>query len=428
MFRISRSSVYVLIIFSLALFACSPKLQQKTSSVTAIESTEPSQTRVVLGNENFLRNYLHLVKGKRVGLLTNPSGVDHRLRGTADVFAADSSINLVALFGPEHGIRGAIYAGEKVADETDPHTGLPVFSLYGKHRKPTPEMMDLVDVILVDIQDIGVRAYTYIYTMAKVMEAAAQAGKQVIVLDRPNPIGGAQVEGNLVQPDFYSFVGLYPIPYRHGMTIGELALLFNREYGIHCDLKVIPMLGWNRDMLWEDTGLPWVPTSPHVPHWETVLFMSATGTIGELHAVSEGVGYTSPFELIGAPWIEGYQLAQALNALHLAGVVFRPLYFKPYYGLFKGEICQGVQIHLTDYRAFNSYLTGLHILQTLLRLYPEHDLIANSSRVKAFNRVMGCDWIEQDLKGGVPVTKIQQKWLPEKQTFLKIREKYLLYH
>ncbi len=418
---------FPLFLFALWLFvSCSSKLQRPVTP-TPIQPPVHATMQIVLGNENLLQNYLHLVKGKRVGLLTNPSGVNHLLQSSVDVFAADSNIHLTALFGPEHGIRGAIYAGEQVGDETDPHTGLPVFSLYGKHRKPTKKMLEQVDVILVDIQDIGVRAYTYIYTMAKVMEAAAEFGKEVIVLDRPNPLGGLQVEGNLVQPEFFSFVGLYPIPYRHGMTIGELALLFNQEFNIHCNLRVIPLKGWKREMLWGDTGLPWVPTSPHVPHWETVLFMSSTGTIGELHAVSEGVGYTSPFELIGAPWIDGYQLAQALNALKLPGVVFRPLYFKPYYALFKGQICQGVQMHLTDYRAFNSYLTGLYIMETLIRLYPEHDLFADAARTRAFNRVMGCAWIGEDLKNHVPVHEIQQKWQREKQNFLELRKKYLLY-
>jgi len=309
------------LVFTLFSLSCSPQLRTAPSPCV-----HEKKATVTLGVENFLQNYKHLVKGKRVGLLTNPSGVNSRLQSTADLFAADPDIHLTALFGPEHGIRGAIYAGEKVADEVDPHTGVPVFSLYGKHRKPTKNMLDSVDVIFVDIQDIGLRGYTYIYTMAKVMEAAAEFDKEVIILDRPDPIGGEKVEGNLVEPGFESFVGMFPIPYRYGMTIGELARLFNNEFGIHCKLQVIPMKGWKRSMLWKDTGLLWVPTSPHVPHWETVLYMGATGTFGELHVLSEGVGYTSPFEIVGAPWVDGYQFAEALNALHLPGVIFRPLY------------------------------------------------------------------------------------------------------
>ncbi len=412
---------FVFLFFLFTVLACSPKLMHRSSNPC---SPKP---RVVLGVENFLQNFKSLVKGKRVGLLTNPSGVNSRLQSTADLLAIDPDIHLTALFGPEHGIRGAIYAGEKVSDEIDAHTGVPVFSLYGSHRKPTKAMMDKVDVVLVDIQDIGLRGYTYIYTMAKVMEAAAEYDKEVIILDRPDPIGGLKVEGNLVEPAFESFVGMFPIPYRYGMTIGELAQLFNNEFDIHCKLKVIPMKGWQRDMLWKDTGLLWVPTSPHVPHWETVLYMGATGTFGELHVLSEGVGYTSPFEIVGAPWVDGYQFAEALNALHLPGVIFRPLYFKPYYATYKGQICQGVQLHITDPYRFDSYTTGLYIMQTSLRLYPDHNLFSQDNRVRMFNKVMGCDWITKDLQKGVPVEKIVQKWQPELQKFKLIRQKYLIY-
>lgn len=383
--------------------------------------------KVVLGVENLLQNHLNLIIGKRVGLMTNPSGVDANLSSTVDLLFKHLDINLIALFGPEHGIRGAIYAGERIRDEVDPQTKLPVFSLYGEHRKPTAEMLKDVDVVLIDIQDVGIRAYTYIYTMAKIMEAAAEFHKDVIVLDRPNPLGGVNVEGNLVQEGYFSFVGLYPIPYRHGMTIGELARLFNEAFNIGCQLTVIPILNWKRDMLWEDTGLQWVPTSPHVPHWETALFMSATGVFGELRTISEGVGYTLPFEVMGAPWIDGYELAAELNELQINGVIFRPLYYKPYYATFKDEVCQGVQLHLTDKEKFNSYVTGLHMVQILMRLYPEHDLFANRDRIGAFRRVTGCDYIMNDLKAGLPVSEIQAKWLAELNDFKKLRKQYLLY-
>ncbi len=420
--RLFFTNVLLILIFS----ACHAPLHRNVSSSPLPRSKEV-KPKVLLGIENFLMNYKHLVKNKKVGLLTNPSGVDSRLNSTADLLANDKDVQLTALFGPEHGIRGAIYAGETVEDELDPHTGVPVFSLYGKYRKPTPEMLKNVDVILVDIQDIGLRGYTYIYSMAKVMEAAAENGKQVIVLDRPNPIGGVKVEGNLVEKGFESFVGLYPIPYRYGMTIGELAKLFNEEFGIHCQLTVIPMKGWTREMYWNDTGLLWVPTSPHVPHWETVLYQIATGTFGELRVLSEGVGYTSPFELVGAPWIDGYQLAKALNDLNLPGVIFRPLYFKPYYAAYKGQICQGVQLHITDFRAFNAYETGLHILRTVMDLYPQQDILRNNPRLPVFNKVMGCAWIAEDLMAGKSVAQISQKWQKELKSFLKIRKKYLLY-
>ncbi len=390
-----------------------------------------SETRagdtVMLGSENFMANYKYLVDGLRTALLTNPSGVNRNLESTADIFMADPAINLVALFGPEHGIRGAIYAGEKIKDDTDPATGLPVYSLYGSQRKPTPEILAEIDVIFVDIQDIGLRAYTYIYTMAKVMEAAAESGKKVIVLDRPNPIGGTVLEGNLVEPGLESFVGLYPIPYRPGMTIGELAQLFNSEYGINCDLQVIPLVGWKRSMYWKETGLPWVPPSPHVPHWETVLYMIATGIFGELGTVSEGVGYTSPFELVGAPWINGPELAHALNALNLEGIRFRPLFFKSFYAHFPGEISQGVQLHITDYENLRPYTVGLHIMQILVSLYPDNNLFDAPNRMSMFKKVIGSSKIHTELLSGVSVEKIQSGWQSELDAFRQLREKYLLY-
>jgi uncharacterized protein YbbC (DUF1343 family) len=411
----------ILIIIILLLSSCAT--QRKVTD----QDSRKGEKIVVLGVENFLQNHLHLVKNKKVGLITNPSGVDRKLRNTADEFFKHPDVNLTALFGPEHGIRGAIYAGEKISDEVDPLTKLPVISLYGKDRKPTEEMLQDVDVLMIDIQDVGVRAYTFIYTMAKVMEAAAEFHKEVIVLDRPNPIGGIAVEGNLVQEGFFSFVGMYPIPYRHGMTIGELAILFNKAFNIKCELKVIPMLNWERDMFWEDTKLTWVPTSPHMPHWETALFNGATGVYGELRTISEGVGYTLPFEIMGAPWIDGYELAAELNKLKIAGVIFRPLYYKPYYASFKGEVCQGVQIHITDQNTFNSYVTGLYMIRTIMKLYPEHDIFADEKRIKAFGKVTGCDYIMNYLKAGLPVSEIQANWQVELNNFKKLREEYLLY-
>ena len=361
-------------------------------------------------------------------MLTNPSGVDGSLTATSDLLFKHPAINLTVLFGPEHGIRGAIYAGEGVADTIDSITGLPVYSLYGNNRKPNAASLAMVDVIVVDIQDIGLRAYTYIYTMAKVMQAAAENNKQVVIFDRPNPIGGLLIEGNLVEQDFTSFVGLYPIPYLHGMTIGELAILFNREYNINCDLKVVPMQGWKRDMTWEDTGLAWVPTSPHLPHWFTIYYMGATGTLGELGVLSTGVGYTSPFELTGAPWINGEIFADALNKQHIPGVVFRPLYFKPYYLHYHNEICQGVQLHISEKKIFKPYITGLKIMETYLRLYPEHHLFGNISRNKMFDKVMGTDRIRLGLARGESAAQLQMAWQPELDIFLAVRKKYLLYH
>ena len=413
---------YLFLTLIILFIACHPGKKE-----SIILSDTPKTTPFLPGVDNFMQNFRHLVKNKKVGLLTNPSGANRQLIATSDLLDQAPDIHLTALFGPEHGIRGAIHAGQHIADTTDAKTGLPVFSLYGKKRKPTPDMLSDVDVMLVDIQDIGLRAYTYIYTMARVMEAAAENDKKVIVFDRPNPIGGIRVEGNLAEEPYFSFVGLYPIPYQHGMTIGELALLFNTEFNINCDLQVIPMQGWQRHMFWEETGLVWIPTSPHVPHWKTVLYMGATGTFGELGVLSEGVGYTSPFEILGAPWIQGQLFAAKLNQLNLPGVIFRPLYFKPYYLHYQGQICQGVQLHLTDARAFRPYATGLHIMRIHMDIYPQQDLFQKPGRVNMFDKVVGTDKIRKSLIDGLSVEEIEQNWQENLNKFKDNRIKYLLY-
>jgi len=410
-----------LLLFTLFLITCQP------SAIEKPEVKESSPDLLLLGIDNFLVKYLHLVKGKRVGLLTNPSGVNRNLLATSDLLFHNDQVDLKALFGPEHGIRGAIYAGEKITTTEDKKTGLSIFSLYGKTRKPSPEMLKDIDVILIDIQDIGLRAYTYIYTMAMVMEAASEQGKHVIVLDRPNPLGGNRVEGNLVEKKYFSFVGLYPIPYQHGMTIAELALFFNSEFDINCNLDVIPMVGWTREMLWGDTGLNWVPTSPHVPHWQSILYMGATGTFGELGVLSEGVGYTSPFEIVGAPWINSEDFSTQLNRLNIPGIYFRPLYFKPYYAHYAGQICQGVQLHVTDPSIFQPYSTGLHIMQVHMKLYPEQNLFSKENRVNMFNKVVGTAEIRNMLTTGLTINEIEKTWSPELEKFKIKREKYLLY-
>ncbi len=415
----------LLILFLVLLFGCATP--PKKTAHQPLEDNKKENKPVILGVENFLQNHLSLVKGKRIGLVTNPSGVNRQLQSTADLLFEHPHVNLVALYAPEHGIRGAISAGQKVSTQTDPKTRLPIFSLYGKTRKPTAQMLRGVDTLLIDLQEVGVRSYTYIYSMAKVMEAAAAYNKEIIVLDRPNPIGGVAVEGNLVQEGYFSFVGMYPIPYRYGMTIGELAKLFNREYQINSKLTVIPLINWRREMSWEDTKLPWVPTSPHVPHWKTPLLMAATGTIGELGVLSIGVGYTLPFELIGATWINGEKFANTLNRLYLPGVIFRPAYFKPYYGIFKGEVCQGVQLHVTDINAFKPFITGVHLMKTAMALYPQHNLFAKQSRLRMFNKVMGSDHILKSLQRGYSVQQIEAAWQKQLNHFKNIRKKYLIY-
>jgi uncharacterized protein YbbC (DUF1343 family) len=412
---------FVIFLSLLVFLCCQPEVVVKPEIEESIDHS------VILGIDNFLLNYIHMVAEKQVGLLTNPSGVNGDLLATSDLLFEHQMINLTALFGPEHGIRGAVYAGEKINTSTDTKTGLPVYSLYGEKRKPSEDMFKKIDVILIDIQDIGLRAYTYIYTMAMVMKAAANQGKHVIVLDRPNPLGGIRVEGNLVEKKYLSFVGLYPIPYQHGMTIGELALLFNREFNINCNLDVIPMIGWKREMLWEDTGFKWIPTSPHVPHWQSILYMGATGTFGELGILSEGVGYTSPFEIVGAPWINGENFSSHLNRLNIPGVYFRPLYFKPYYAHHAGQLCQGVQLHITDPLVFQPYTTGLYIMQVHMKLYPRQNLFAKKNRVNMFDKVVGTDQIRKSLLAGARIHEIENSWLPELEKFKAKRETYLLY-
>jgi len=408
----------------LVLFCANPTISGSMESKT----DKDSSTVLLLGIENLLKNHLSIVTGKRVGLLTNPSGVNRQLQSTIDLLFYHTEIDLVALFGPEHGIRGAIHAGEKIDSDRDPETGLPVYSLYGNTRKPTKEMFESLDAIIVDIQDIGARSYTYIYTMAKVMETAAEYEKEVIILDRPNPVGGIAVEGNVVHNGFFSFVGLYPLAYRHGMTIGELAKYFNTEFNINCRLNIIPLKNWNREMYWKDTELPWVPTSPHIPHWETVLFYIATGTFGELHTLSEGVGYTSPFEIAGSTWIEAIPYAEALNKLGLPGVAFRPLHFRPYYFRNDGKMHQGVQLHITDYKTFKPFITGLYIMKTTMELYPDQNLFKYKRRIKMFNKVMGSDRVMNALLSGETVQEIERDWQKELDDFISIRKKYLIYY
>jgi len=421
--QLSMNVIYTLIVSSLftVFFACQSRPVVKT------ESSSRESPPVILGVDNFFQNYLYLVDGKRVGLLTNPSGVNRDLLATSDLFQAHPAVTLTAFYGPEHGIRAAVFAGRTIADTLDEETGVPVYSLYGRNKKPSEAMLRNVDIIVVDIQDIGLRAYTFISTMAMVMQAAAETDKEIIILDRPNPLGGVRVEGNVLDQAFASFVGLYPIPYLHGMTIGELALLFNNEFDIGCRLKVVPMKGWKRSMNWGDVKLVWIPTSPHVPTWQTIFYMGATGTLGELGVLSTGVGYTTPFKLVGAPWINAKIFAAALNDCALPGVYFRPVFFKPYYLHYKGEICQGVQLHITDWQIFSPYITGLKIMEIYSSIYPDHPLFANSERIEMFDKVVGTDQIRKGLLDGISAEQQQNKWQPVLNKFLVTRKKYLIY-
>lgn len=381
---------------------------------------------VRLGIDVLLAEKKSLVQDKRIGLITNPTGLTSAHQSSIDALHALPDARLTALFGPEHGVRGDADAGEHVGSHVDEKTGVQVFSLYGRDNKPTARMLEQVDVLIYDIQDIGSRAYTYIYTMALAMEAAREKGIPFLVLDRPNPLGGLLMEGPVLDIRFKSFIGLYPIPYIYGMTVGELAQYFNKEFGINCDLTVVPMSGWQRQMRFADTGVMWVPTSPHIPYPITVWSCATTGCIGELHQVCEGVGMPGPFDYIGAPWMQADELARELNGRAIPGVFFRPLHFKPFYGNFKGIDLQGVQIHIVDVNAFRPMFTQIHILCALHKLYPEKD-IYDTNRIDMFRKAMGTDQVEKQIKAGWTAEKIVDSWHADLEKFRQTREKYLIY-
>ncbi len=397
------------------------------------ESQQETVPVIRTGLDVLIENNFSILKGKRVGLITNPTGVTAGLASAVDVFAQSNQVKLVALFGPEHGVRGDAAAGSRVDSYVDSATGLPVYSLFGKTTKPTAEMLKGVDVLVYDIQDIGVRSYTYIATMARAMSAAAEHGIDFVVLDRPNPLTGAAVEGNVLDAKFKSFVGMFSIPYVYGMTCGELAMMVNGEGwlegGRKCRLTVIPMEGWRRSMWWEETGLPWVPTSPHIPYAATSLFCAATGMIGELDGVSVGIGYTLPFQLVGAPWIDAARFARALNGLDLPGVHFRPTVYTPFYGAMQGKQVSGVQIYVTDRSKANLVNLQLYILQAIDELYPARDVFAHSdsSRLRMFDSVMGTDAVRIALQQKTPAAAIIAGWKKDVDVFMQTRQKYLLY-
>lgn len=324
---------------------------------------------VKLGCDVFFETIPDFVKGKRCALLTNQTGVNAQFESTIDRMFQHPDLDLKLLLAPEHGIQTNKREGERFTDMIHPATGLPVVSLYGESKKPSLEVLEGIECLVVDIQDIGARYYTYIYTMAYCMQAAKELDIQMIVLDRPNPVGGEVVEGNLVEPDFTSFIGLYPLPNRHGLTIGELAHYFNDECGINCSLHVIPMEGWDRDMLWPDTRLPWVPPSPNTTHLDMMLLYPGTCLL-EGTNLSEGRGTTQPFEVFGAPFINGEQLQREINQLELPGLMARTVVFTPTTSKWEGIQCEGVQLHIMDYQTVRSVSAMVKILGVVHRLYP----------------------------------------------------------
>jgi uncharacterized protein YbbC (DUF1343 family) len=387
---------------------------------------------VSTGIEVLLREQASLISGARVGAVVHPASVLANLQHSADALASVRSFRLVSLFGPQHGARGE--KQDNMIESSfyvDPGTGLPVHSLYGETRRPTEEMLSDLDVVVYDLQDVGTRVYTFIHTLAYCMEACARYGKRMIVLDRPNPINGTHIEGNLLDPAFRSFVGLFPLPMRHGMTVGELAQLYNSEFGIGCQLNVVPMQGWRREMWFDQTGLPWIMPSPNLPTLEGATVYPGMVLI-EGTMLSEGRGTTRPFEFTGAPYIEPRALAQSLNALNLRGASFRPAYFEPTFQKWAGEMCGGVQIHVHDRNAFEPFLTGIAVISTVRMLYPEwfqwRQPPYEYENVKLPIEILcGGSRIPQEINRGTSWMQIRSSWQEDIAHFMSQRRPYLLY-
>lgn len=387
------------------------------------------------GVEVLRDNGFKQLAGKRVGLITNPTGIDNNLKSTVDILHEAANVELVALFGPEHGVRGDVHAGDEVGNSVDPATGVKVYSIYGKTKKPTPEMLEGIDALVYDIQDIGCRSFTFVSTLGLALEACAENDIELVVLDRPNPLGGNRVEGNLVEDGFYSFVSQFKIPYLYGMTPGEMAFFLNEEGmvagGKKAKLTVVPMEGWSRDMTFAETGMPWVLPSPHIPQPIVGSYYPATGILGELYYVSIGVGYTLPFQLICADWIEAEKFSAAMNALQLPGVKFRPIHIVPFYSTGKGENLQGVQFYIDEKNPeLNLTLIQFYAMQELARLYPEKRIFETTTdkgRFDMFDKVCGSDQIRVRFSKDYRVSDIIDYWNKDAEAFKNKSSKYYLY-
>jgi len=387
---------------------------------------------VKIGLEKILDEQKHLLNNLRIGLICNQASVNKNFRHAADLFFDDKDLNLTALFGPQHGIRGNVQDNMiETAHTIDKLTDLPIYSLYSETRQPTEEMVSGIDALVFDLQDVGGRVYTFIYTMANAMKACAKFGKKMFVLDRPNPIGGLAVEGNMLEPGHESFVGQYPIPMRHGLTIGELAKFFNQEFDINCDLKVITMDNWAREDFFDETDAPWVMPSPNMPTVETTIVFPAT-VFFEGTEVSEGRGTTRPFEMVGATYIEGKEYADALASLELSGVIFRPVNFLPAFQKYAGKECGGVFLHITDRKTFEPVITGIAMIKTIYDLYPndfswktmpyEYEFERNP-----FDVIAGTTKIREMIESRTAVEEIKSSWQTDIENFNQTRKSYLLY-
>lgn len=397
-----------------------------------------AEVKVKVGIEVLRDSGFALLEGRRVGLVTNPSGVDSRLNSTVDILFEAPNVDLVALYAPEHGIRGDIYAGGRVESGVDEHTGLPVHSLYGSTRQPTDEMLEGVDMMVYDIQDVGSRSYTFISTLGLVMRSCAELGIPVVVLDRPNPLGGLKVEGPLVRDGFNSFVGQYRIPYIYGLTVGELAMLINeeglnrgqngREEPLKCELYVVPMEGWTRDMLFNDTGLPWVSPSPNIPYPESAVCYPSAGLAGELYNyLNIGIGYTMPFATFAEEWVDADELKERLDSYNLPGVAWRTIHYSPISGRLRGKLVHGVQYYYTDYEAATLTLTQFYVMQAVHELYGVNPFEASSDRMPMFNKVCGTDFVSKTFGSSMKVADIADFWSADVAAFKKLSKNYYLY-
>ena len=369
---------------------------------------------VLTGLDVLLRDRLSSLRGRRVGLLAHQASVDRRLEHAATLLRDARTVRLVRLFAPEHGLWGGPQDHAPIADERDPVTGLPVISLYGATREPTPAMLGGLDTLVVDLQDVGARYYTFQWTLALTMRACARAGVSVVVLDRPNPLGGAVVEGNVPDPVFASFVGLYPLPARPGLTLGEIAMWLASEHGVRPALSVIGMRGWRRAMLWEDTGVPWIAPSPNMPTPDTARVYPG-GCLIEGTNLSEGRGTTRPFEWVGAPYLDAHEYATALEGLRLPGATFRPARFVPTFHKWAGRVCGGVQLHVTDRATFKPFLAGLAVIAVARRLAPgrfrwKRPPYEFERRRLPIDILLGTDQIRRTLERGRPLREIEHTW------------------
>jgi uncharacterized protein YbbC (DUF1343 family) len=381
---------------------------------------------VKAGVDVLLEDPRGFLRGDAIGLVTNPTGVTCRLESTLDAFHSHPDVTLKAVFGPEHGARGDAQDALPVEGYVDEATGLPINSLYGEHLVPTPEMLDGLDALVFDTQDCGARFYTYVSTMTYCMEAAARDGLDFVVLDRPDPINGVDVEGGVLEPGFESFIGLHPVPFRHGLTVGELASLINEK--IKCNLEVVRLEGWSRCMWYDETGLPWVQPSPNMPTLETATVFPGTCLFEGVNVV-EGRGTTRPFEYLGAPWVDGRRWANAMNAFGLPGARFRSCHFTPAFWRHSGEMCSGLQVHVEDRDSYRPVETGIHLLHALIKLQDDRFRFNEPTydERRHFDLLAGTDRLRLSLMEGEPVEEIVGAWEPEVERFMKRRERHLLY-